>query len=162
MILATVAASGRPSARTVLLKGLNEEGFIFYTNYLSKKGQELQSNPHAALVFLWKPMERQIRVEGVVEKIAPEDSDKYFNSRPEGSRIGAIASPQSSVVANREALNTMKAKAQEGALERPKHWGGYILKADLLEFWQGRPDRMHDRFQYSSEGALWKIDRLAP
>lgn len=162
MTLATVSESGRPSARIVLLKDIREDGFLFYTNYQSRKGKELEANPGASLVFLWKEIERQVRIEGICEKVSPQVSDAYFLSRPEGSRVGAIASPQSEVVTSREALDKLREEALAGSKERPAHWGGYVLKPDMLEFWQGRPDRMHDRFRYKNTTDGWKVDRLAP
>ncbi|MEO6489218.1 MAG: pyridoxamine 5'-phosphate oxidase [Ferruginibacter sp.] len=167
MTLATVGSAGTPSARIVLLKGIDEKGFLFFTNYESQKGKALKENPSACLVFFWKELERQVRVEGIVEKLPGEESDEYFNSRPEGSRIGAWASPQSQVIPSREILEenfvglSMKFTGQN--IERPPHWGGYILKPSMVEFWQGRPNRMHDRIQYTMvEGKTWKIQRLAP
>jgi pyridoxamine 5'-phosphate oxidase len=162
MTLATVS-EGKPSARIVLLKGLEEEGFIFYTNYQSRKGKELAQNPHAALVFLWLEIERQVRIEGICEKVDPRISDAYFNSRPDGSRIGAIASPQSKIVSDRAELDGYKEAAIKSAdYNRPEHWGGYIVKPTIIEFWQGRQDRMHDRFCYSKIENNWQIERLAP
>jgi len=167
MTLATVNENHRPSARIVLLKGVDEQGFVFYTNYNSQKGKELESNPFAALVFCWLELERQIRIEGKVEKISRADSLRYFNSRPKGSQIGAWASPQSEVIADRSVIeNKQKALAAEYAeqdlLPIPPHWGGYILVPDKIEFWQGRSSRLHDRFCYTLEGKDWQIDRLAP
>lgn len=166
MTLATATKNGLPSARIVLLKGVSKEGFVFFTNYQSHKGKEMEENPHASLVFFWKELERQVRVEGTVEKISAEDSDAYFASRPEGSRIGAWASPQSSVIAKRETIedNVTKYKQQfsNGEIPRPGHWGGYIVKPVLIEFWQGRPSRLHDRIQYKLKEGSWAIERLAP
>ena len=167
MTLATANKNGRPSARIVLLKGFTKDGFIFFTNYESHKGSELLENPQASLVFFWKELERQVRVEGIAEKISQEESDTYFNSRPEGSKIGAWASPQSKVIASRkiiEANVTATEKKFSGAnIQRPQHWGGYIIKPSVIEFWQGRPSRLHDRIQYSKqENGTWKIERLAP
>ncbi len=166
MTLATATSSGIPSARIVLLKGYDEKGFVFFTNYQSKKGQQLLENPHAALVFFWKELERQVRIEGVIEKVAATDSDTYFNSRPPGSRIGAWASPQSEVIAGREVIETnagtYEKKFSDGIIPRPSHWGGYILKPGLVEFWQGRSSRLHDRIQYEASAAGWTIARLAP
>ena len=167
MTLATATPDGKPSARIVLLKGFTNEGFIFFTNYESHKGEELKENPQACLVFFWKELERQVRIEGLIEKISEAESDEYFNSRPAGSKIGAWASPQSKVIGSREILEE-KVKAIEKqftntAIERPEHWGGYILKPLLIEFWQGRPSRLHDRIQYTKlENKNWKIERLAP
>ncbi|HJV18875.1 MAG TPA: pyridoxamine 5'-phosphate oxidase [Sediminibacterium sp.] len=168
MTLATVNAAGRASARIVLLKGYTHDGFVFFTNYSSAKGQEMAANQHVALLFFWKELERQIRIEGVAQKIAPADSDAYFHSRPPGSRIGAWVSPQSQVIPNRQFLedNFKKLTAQypdENQVPRPEHWGGYIIKPELFEFWQGRSSRLHDRLQYSLQSdQQWKRERLAP
>jgi len=166
MTLATATKDGKPSARIVLLKGFNEKGFVFYTNYQSHKGKELAENPNAALVFFWKEIERQIRIEGVVEKISAEESDAYFFSRPEGSRIGAWASPQSKIITNRQLLEAnveRLIKEFQQNIPRPDHWGGYRLMPSLIEFWQGRTNRLHDRFQYTKiSQEKWKIERLAP
>ncbi len=170
MTLATATADGRPSARVVLLKGAGADGFRFYTNYRSRKGRELDANPRAALVFWWAALERQIRIEGRVEKLAPEASDAYFRSRPRGSRLGAHASPQSEVVESRAALEeSLKAAEarfgdEDGAVPRPKHWGGYRLIPEEMEFWQGRPTRLHDRLRYrrAEDGTGWTLERLAP
>ncbi len=166
MTLATVNAAGRPSARIVLLKGYDENGFIFFTNYQSHKAQDMEANPHVSLVFFWKELERQVRIEGTVTKVSAEESDAYFHSRPVGSRIGAWASPQSRVIASRAVIED-KVKELEGnfenkTIERPPHWGGYIVAPELIEFWQGRPSRLHDRMQYTKDGQGWKIERLAP
>lgn len=165
--LATASSSGKPSARIVLLKGFNKDGFVFFTNYQSQKGRELAENPLACLVFYWKELERQIRIEGIIEKIAAIDSDEYFFSRPTGSQIGAWASPQSSVISNRQLIedNVKKYETefQSNPISRPAHWGGYILKPQLIEFWQGRSNRLHDRLQYSLvSNDNWTINRLAP
>lgn len=167
MTLATATKEGLPSARIVLLKGYDARGFVFFTNYNSHKGKELELNPKAALVFFWKELERQIRIEGPVEKISEEESDKYFNSRPTASRIGAWASPQSEIVTDRTIIENnfseYENKFGTAFIPRPSHWGGYILKPTLLEFWQGRSSRLHDRIQYSSgQGGSWKMERLAP
>ena len=167
MTLATASANGTPSARIVLLKAATSEGFVFFTNYDSNKGKELAQNPRACLVFFWSPLERQIRIEGMVEKINETESDEYFASRPVESRIGAWASPQSSVIAAREIIEENVAKYQQefadGNIPRPPHWGGYIVKPVQVEFWQGRPGRLHDRIQYTLlEDGGWKIERLAP
>ncbi|HLK30240.1 MAG TPA: pyridoxamine 5'-phosphate oxidase [Puia sp.] len=167
MTLATSSTNGVPSARIVLLKGVDEKGFVFFTNYESYKGLQLHENPRACLVFFWKELERQVRVTGIVEKTSSQISDDYFNSRPEGSRIGAIASPQSQVIKNRNWLeeNEEKIRAQFATkgIKRPEHWGGYCVKPVTIEFWQGRPNRLHDRIQYTlQEDASWKIERLAP
>ena len=166
MTLATAEQDGRPSARIVLLKGCDAHGFVFFTNYRSRKGRELTLNPRAALLFHWIELERQVRIEGEVEMIAREESDEYYASRPIGSRLGAWASPQSEVIARREELESRLTEA--GAKfgdnpPRPEHWGGYCLAPDMLEFWQGRPNRLHDRVRYILESAkAWKIERLAP
>jgi pyridoxamine 5'-phosphate oxidase len=167
MTLATASSDGLPSARIVLLKGFTEEGFVFFTNYNSFKGQQLDENPRACLVFFWKELERQVRITGLIEKVSAEESDVYFSSRPESSRIGAWASPQSKVIESRNILETTEAelqKAFEGKeIPRPLHWGGYRLKPVSVEFWQGRQSRLHDRIHYSLEGTgNWRIERLAP
>ncbi|MBV9960693.1 MAG: pyridoxamine 5'-phosphate oxidase [Parafilimonas sp.] len=166
MTLATSTKDGKPSARIVLLKGLNKNGFVFYTNYNSHKGNELTENPYAALVFFWKEIERQVRIEGEVEKVSAEESDAYFLSRPEGSRIGAWASPQSTIIKNRQLLETNVerfTKEFKNSISRPSHWGGYRVMPLKIEFWQGRSNRLHDRLQYTKtvEGS-WKVERLAP
>ena len=167
MTLATASADGIPAARIVLLKGFDDRGFVFFTNYESFKGMQLAENPRACLVFFWKELERQIRITGLVEKVNDLESDAYFNSRPEGSRIGAWASPQSQVIESREWLQEREktyAKDFSGKpLKRPAHWGGYRVKPVTIEFWQGRPSRLHDRLQYTLEGNNeWKVERLAP
>ncbi|AEW02252.1 pyridoxamine 5'-phosphate oxidase [Niastella koreensis] len=167
MTLATASADGIPAARIVLLKGFDDGGFVFFTNYESFKGMHLAENPRACLVFFWKELERQVRITGLVEKVSDVESDAYFNSRPEGSRIGAWASPQSQVIISREWLQEREktyAKDFSGKpLKRPAHWGGYRVKPVTIEFWQGRPSRLHDRLQYTLEGNNeWKIERLAP
>ena len=157
---------GKPSARIVLLKGFDERGFIFFSNYESNKGKALAENPNAALIFFWKEIERQIRIEGVTEKISAEESDEYFFSRPEGSRIGAWASPQSKIIKNRNVLeeNVQRFSNKfKNSIPRPPHWGGYRVMPELIEFWQGRSNRLHDRIQYTKTGSgSWKVDRLAP
>jgi pyridoxamine 5'-phosphate oxidase len=167
MTLATASPDGMPAARIVLLKGFDKKGFVFFTNYESFKGQQLAENPRACLVFFWKELERQVRITGLVEKTSPQESDDYFNSRPENSRIGAWSSPQSRVIEGREVLekNEKDFAKQFGAkpLTRPPYWGGYRVKPASFEFWQGRPSRLHDRIQYSLEdNGNWIIERLAP
>ena len=165
MTLATANSDGRPSARVVLLKGADADGFVFYTNYESRKARELAVNPYASLVFLWTPMERQVRIEGAVEKVSAEESDEYFDSRPLGSRLGAWASPQSMPLPNRLILASKVAAVMlryGTAPPRPPHWGGYRVRPDAIEFWQGRPDRLHDRLRYVKHDAGWRIERLAP
>jgi pyridoxamine 5'-phosphate oxidase len=167
MTLATVSPSGVPSARVVLLKGVEQGGFVFYTNYLSRKGRELTARPLACLVFLWSELERQVRVEGRVAAVAAEASDAYFDSRPLGARLSAWASAQSETVRDRTALErsfaAMQAKYGERP-PRPPHWGGYRVEPEALEFWQGREDRLHDRLRYrrAAGGASWTLERLAP
>lgn len=165
MTLATADASGRPSARIVLLKGFDQAGWVFYTNYQSRKGLELAANPRAALLFYWAELEREVRLEGPVTKTSSAESDRYFSSRPLGSRHAAIASPQSARVASREILETRFAEiaSREGSEPaRPAHWGGYRLDPETVEFWQGRPNRLHDRLVYSRDAGRWTISRLAP
>lgn len=168
MTIATVDTVGKPSARIVLLKGFDENGFIFYTNYNSKKGQDLAENPNIAAVFLWKDLERQIRIEGTAQKISQADSLNYFKSRPKGSQIGAWASPQSQVIPDRNVLedNVQHLKEKYKTVETlpiPPHWGGYQIQPTLIEFWQGRSSRLHDRICYTLEkNGSWEINRLAP
>jgi pyridoxamine 5'-phosphate oxidase len=178
MTLATANAAGIPAARIVLLKGYDANGFVFFTNYESDKGKNLAQNPVAAIVFFWKELERQIRIEGTVEKVSAADSDRYFNSRPAASRVGAWASPQSAVIENRLVIEQNVEKYSSifanDSIERPDHWGGYIVKPTSIEFWQGRSSRLHDRIRYTLEtngynagtdtrsDANWKIQRLAP
>jgi pyridoxamine 5'-phosphate oxidase len=166
MTLATVDERGRPAARIVLLKEIDDRGFVFFTNYDSRKGKDLAVHPFAALVAFWEPLHRQIRIEGAIERIAAAESDAYFASRPRGSQIGAIASPQSRPIAGRAALEALVADAERavGAGEpvRPPHWGGYRLLPDMVELWQGRPSRLHDRVRYLRGGEGWQRDRLAP
>ncbi|CAM3917383.1 pyridoxamine 5'-phosphate oxidase [Bordetella tumulicola] len=165
MTLATVDSAGQPSARTVLIKGYDARGFVFFTNYASRKGHDLQVNPRAALLFFWQPLERQVRIEGLIEKVAPEESDAYFHSRPLGSRLGAWASEQSQPVtrAELEAREQTFRDRYGDQPPRPPHWGGYRLVPTVFEFWQGRPSRLHDRLRYlpDSQGG-WIIDRLSP
>jgi len=165
MTLATCSADGVPSARILLLKNFTTEGFIFFTNYQSNKGKTLLENPKAALVFFWKELERQVRIEGTVNKVSEQESDEYFHSRPVGSRIGAWSSPQSSVIESRQVLeeNVKKYTAQFGdEVPRPPHWGGFIVKPTKIEFWQGRSSRLHDRILYTKTENAWRIERLAP
>ena len=167
MTLATASADGIPSARIVLLKGYSENGFIFFTNYDSYKGKQLMENPKACLVFFWKELERQVRITGIVQKTSSQESDDYFYSRPIASQIGATVSPQSTAIANREWLETLYTELElqvEGStIRRPEYWGGFIIKPVIIEFWQGRPSRLHDRIEYSlQENGEWKIERLAP
>jgi pyridoxamine 5'-phosphate oxidase len=167
MTLATASAAGIPSARIVLLKSFSTDGFVFFTNYNSHKGKELEENPFACLVFFWKELERQIRISGTIEKVSTAESDEYFNSRPVGSRIGAWASPQSSIIPSRETIEENMVKYEEEfageEITRPPHWGGYIVKPTVIEFWQGRPNRLHDRIQYSKQhNGGWGVNRLAP
>ncbi|HZH57858.1 MAG TPA: pyridoxamine 5'-phosphate oxidase [Burkholderiaceae bacterium] len=164
MTLATVGPDQAPSARIVLLKGFDENGFVFYTNYESRKGRDLAAHPQAALLFFWQPLERQVRIEGRIEKTTAEESDAYFRSRPLGSRIGAWVSPQSQPI-SREALEARNAELT--ALlgddpQRPPHWGGYRVVPHRVEFWQGRPSRLHDRLAYELQGDAWVLQRLAP
>ncbi len=165
MTLGTASAEGKPALRTVLLKEV-DHGFVFFTNYKSRKGQNLEANPFASLLFFWDKLERQIHVEGKVEKISASESDTYFQSRPLGSRLGAWASPQSQIIPNREflekKLQEMQIKYLDQNPPRPENWGGYRLLADQIEFWQGRPSRLHDRIRYRLENGIWKIERLAP
>ena len=165
MTLATADSAGNPSARIVLLKGADTAGFTFFTNYESQKGKELAARPHAALLFHWHELERQVRIKGLVERVSPAESDEYFHSRPAASRIGAWASPQSSEIPNREFLEEAEKRfaADFGDKPpRPEHWGGYRLQPTEIEFWQGRPSRLHDRIHYQLDGAQWRITRLAP
>jgi pyridoxamine 5'-phosphate oxidase len=167
MTLATVSTNNRPSARIVLLKGFADQGFTFYTNYQSSKGKDLVENPYCSLSFFWPELERQVRIEGVSERVPAAESDAYFNSRPRESRLGAWASPQSSVIASREILEEryklLETKlAGEKLIKRPTQWGGYLVKPILIEFWQGRPSRLHDRILYTLVEGSWKLSRLAP
>ena len=167
MTLATASADGVPSARIVLLKDFSKDGFVFFTNYESFKGRQLSENPKACLVFFWKDLERQVRITGLVEKTDPKISEEYFHSRPAGSQLGALVSPQSRVIPNRDWLDDRYKESKKeiagGTIPRPGHWGGYLVKPVIIEFWQGRPSRLHDRLQYSlQEDGSWKMERLAP
>ncbi|MFW6370619.1 MAG: pyridoxamine 5'-phosphate oxidase [Bacteroidota bacterium] len=166
MVLATASAQGIPSARTVLLKQYNAEGFTFFTNYKSKKAQEIEENPHGFLLFYWSELERQIRITGNIARVQKELSDRYFRERPEESRIGAWASPQSQPIPNRTYLENLvedyKRIFEKKEIKRPDYWGGYRVKPTRFEFWQGRPSRLHDRIEYYLEDRIWKIHRLAP
>jgi len=169
MSIATVNNNGQPSTRMVLLRGFSENGFIFFTNYLSNKGKALSNNKKAALLFFWETLQQQVRIEGECEKISAEQSNKYFNSRPFKSRVASSVSPQSSIIESRSFLEdkfnaTLEIASLKKQIERPEHWGGYIVKPNLFEFWQGRKSRMHDRFRYTKKTNQnnWLIERLAP
>lgn len=164
MCLSTVGAEGRPSSRMVLLRGLDSQGLRFFTNYESRKGLELQGNSYAAVNFWWGALERQVRVEGVISKLPPAESDAYFASRPRASRLASAVSPQSKPITRTELEKKVENLAMQYPTEvpRPKNWGGYLLTPDRFEFWQGRPARLHDRFLYTREGEEWCIERLAP
>jgi pyridoxamine 5'-phosphate oxidase len=165
-VLSTATAEGKPSARVVLLRNFNEKGFVFYTNYHSRKGREIEENPFASFTFFWPQLERQVRIEGMLVKQTNEESDLYFNSRPPGSRVGAWVSPQSQVIGSRKELDLrfdeLSHKFADGNIPRPMYWGGYWLVPSMLEFWQGRPSRLHDRIRYSMQEEGWKVVRLAP
>ncbi|MDH5475766.1 MAG: pyridoxamine 5'-phosphate oxidase [Cyclobacteriaceae bacterium] len=166
MTLSTINLDNRPTARIMLLKGIENEQFIFYTNYQSNKGKGIEKNPYVALTFFWPELERQVRIEGRVEKVAPEVSTTYFKSRPVGSQIGALASPQSAEIANRaileERVKNLTKKYADKSIERPAQWGGYAVTPDRMEFWQGRASRLHDRVQYTLADNKWTKVRLAP
>jgi len=166
VVLATSTPTGAPSARMVLLKGFDGRGFVFYTNYFSRKGQEIAQNPRAAMLFHWSPLGRQVRVEGAVHRIDAAESDAYFKTRPPGSRLSAAASPQSRPVASRDVLETavaeLASRYPDGAVPRPDEWGGLRLVASRFEFWQHGDDRLHDRFTYRREGEGWAVERLGP
>jgi pyridoxamine 5'-phosphate oxidase len=166
MTLATATPEGRPSARIVLLRAYDERGFAFFTNYESRKGRELNSNPHAALVFHWHELERQVRIEGQVDRVSPEESDAYFQSRPALSRLSARASRQSEVITSRQALEAsckaIEERYPDGQIPRPEFWGGYRVIPESVEFWQGRPSRLHDRLRFRREHGAWVIERLSP
>jgi pyridoxamine 5'-phosphate oxidase len=165
MTLATVSPEGIPSARMVLLKGFDENGFVFFTNYESRKGQEISKNHRVALVFYWKELERQVRIEGFVVKTSGKESDDYFHSRPAGSQVSSIISPQSAVIPNRQHLIDLQneyLQHHSGEHFRPVNWGGYLVIPEMIEFWQGRESRLHDRIRYTKKGGEWLIERLAP
>ena len=167
MTLATATADGIPNARIMLLKGFNEEGFTFFTNYNSKKAMEITENPNAALLFFWLELERQIRIKGKLFKVSQQESEDYFHSRPHGSQLGAHVSPQSSVIPDRDflenRLKSLQEEYQDKEIPKPAHWGGYILKPEVIEFWQGGASRLHDRIVYTlQDNNTWKIERLAP
>jgi pyridoxamine 5'-phosphate oxidase len=167
MTLATASSDGMPAARIMLLKGFDKNGFVFFTNYKSYKAMHLEENPKACLVFFWKELERQVRITGLVKRVSEKDSDEYFLSRPAGSQVGAWASSQSQVIQSREWLENrylqLTEEFKQKELKRPPHWGGYIVTPVIMEFWQGRPSRLHDRIQYSlEENGSWKIERLSP
>lgn len=166
MVLSTVSSERKPSARVLLLRGFNEKGFVFYSNYNSRKGMEMEQNPYAAMTFYWQEIERQVRIEGKIEKQEEEKSTDYFNSRPRESKIGAWTSPQSKIIKSRSELDIKYAELTEkyknGEVLRPPFWGGYYLKPSSIEFWQGRPSRLHDRILYTFQNNDWKIERLAP
>jgi pyridoxamine 5'-phosphate oxidase len=166
MTVCTATKDGKPSARILLLRNFDDNGFVFYTNYKSRKGKEIVENPHAAILFFWPELERQIRIEGVLSKQSTEVSDLYFSSRPRSSKLGAWTSAQSQVIESRKVLDEeyekLSVKYPGEDVPRPEHWGGYILKPATIEFWQGRPSRLHDRILYTKENSNWKIERLAP
>lgn len=166
MVLSTVKADNSPSARVVLLKGITKDGFTFFTNYKSNKGNQISKNNKVALTFNWLELHRQVRIEGEVEQLSAEENDHYFYIRPIGNQIGAIASPQSQIITNRDALEKLFIAAEKQFENknpiRPEHWGGYVVKPSLIEFWQGRSNRLHDRIEFVKSNSLWKFHRLAP
>jgi pyridoxamine 5'-phosphate oxidase len=166
MVLATATPDGAPSARVVLLKGFDDRGFVFFTDYRSRKGGELEANPRAALVLYWVELERQVRITGSVTRTSPEESSAYYRSRPLGSRLGAWVSHQSQPIPSREALETGLREAEhrfaDGEVPLPPHWGGYRVRPEAIEFWQGRENRLHDRIRYVRDGNSWRVERLAP
>lgn len=166
MTLATVKADNTPSARIVLLKGVSENGFTFFTNYNSHKGEQMAANPNVALVFCWLELQRQVRIEGTIKKLSEQESDEYFYSRPLGSQIGAVVSPQSSIISSRQVLEEeykkLEKKLENTHIQRPANWGGYIVVPDLIEFWQGRTSRLHDRLEFKRNEDSWLRNRLAP
>lgn len=166
MTLATANKAGQPTARIVLMRKFDEKGFVFYTNYLSRKGNDILENPKAGLLFFWQDLERQVRIEGVLEKDTEQESDMYFQSRPHESKIGAWTSEQGKVIANRKVLEERfleySEKYPDEFVPRPPHWGGYLLRPTAIEFWQGRPSRLHDRILFTLENSIWKMERLAP
>jgi len=166
MTVSTVDSYGRPSSRYVLLRGLDHRGFCFYTNYESAKGRQLDAHPYAALTFGWLAIHRSVRIEGPAERLPAAESDAYFASRPRGAQLGAWASPQSMVIQSREQLDQALAAAEErhaeGPVPRPQHWGGFLVRPERVEFWEGRPNRLHDRVRYERDGEAWRIERLAP
>lgn len=166
LTLSTSTRAGRPSSRIVLLKEFNDEGFSFYTNFNSRKGQEIADNPYVALLFPWIELERQVRIEGFATKTSDEEAENYFRIRPEGSRLGAWVSEQSSIIPSRKTLDERLALYQQqfadGEIPRPDHWGGYLVKPMMFEFWQGRENRLHDRFIYTRDNSTWNIERLSP
>lgn len=166
MTLATATIGGLPSARTVLLKGFDEKGFVFYTNYIGRKATEMEANPNVAILFFWREFERQVRIEGTVEKVTAAESDEYFHSRPLESRLSAIVSKQSKPIESRQHLEKLWVdylkESENKPINRPEYWGGYRVLPLKIEFWQGRPNRLHDRIHYSKVGNIWKIERLQP
>lgn len=166
MVVSSATVDGKPSSRVVLMKDIKTDGISFFTNYNSRKGQEIVANPFVSVLFFWPELQRQVRMEAQVEKLAPEESDEYFSSRPRGSQIGAIASPQSAIINNREELEhrveEVASEVGEGEIQRPNFWGGFLLKPYRMEFWQGRSSRLHDRIVYKQEEGSWSINRIAP